>query len=88
MNRLMITLMFIFFSFTTMANRLPSSEEFETTPGDASSDAFQQQIDNGDISPGTAHEIIDNGDFDSEDGGLYCPEGDCQADPEDISNGF
>jgi hypothetical protein len=70
-----------------VANPL-SAGEFEVTHGDAYSNALQDQIDDEDISQGQAAKEIEKGDFDSSEGGLYCPNNNCEDDPSDAANGF
>ncbi|RUR05886.1 hypothetical protein [Legionella sp. km772] len=58
------------------------------TKGDSSSNSLQQEIDAGDISQSKASTEIQDENFDKSEGGLYCPDNECDNDPDDASNGF
>ena len=71
----------------TCASPLYADEPLETQ-GDASSNVFQQDVDENDNSPNNTLNTIQDENFDSSDGGLYCPNNECDKDPSDAANGF
>lgn len=85
MNRFVGLLIFLVFcscSPVIMAN------EGTYSSGDSTSNALQEQVDKGSLSPSQAQKAIDNDNFDAADGGLYCPDNQCESDPDDAANGF
>lgn len=88
MKRILITIVLYLTTLLAFASPAHSEGEFQSTPGDGSSNALQDQINDQNISPNQANSDINDGDFDSSDGGLYCPNNNCEADPSDVANGF
>lgn len=85
MNRYIASLIFLL--FTTFSPVIMANEGTYSS-GDGSSNALQEQVEKGNVSPGQAQKAIDNDNFDAANGGLYCPNNQCESDPDDVANGF
>ena len=87
MGHIITIISFCFVLFMTSINPLFAREPIESR-GDASSDSYQRALDEEDIARDRNSQVIENDNFDLSDGGLYCPDNDCDDDPSDAANGF
>ena len=87
MSRIIFTCIF-FIGLSMAYAKVPLIQEEPTTKGDSSSNTLQTEVDDGSETTGQAEQNIDNDNFDSSDGGLYCPNNQCEDDPNDAANGF
>lgn len=87
MSRVIALVIFSIATLVSSINPLFADEPLESY-GDTSSDNFEQAVDKDDISNNKSSEIIADDNFDKSDGGLYCPNNECNDNPSDVANGF